>query len=164
MISPHCGWTGYCRSYRAATRFDVGVIFPLGLMRLLSAEPGSCIWVKSYGHFKGVFMWRWHRISCSWIGKLQLWCFLYHMWFLLLWHYLKWQKNPFGNGKISVAIREQIDIGRGSWNTKSFPISNIFTFANGFFLPFQALLSWKKMDSAFRAIHTYLWKIVCLQI
>ena len=37
---------------------DVGVIFPLGLMRLLSAaaEPGSCIWVKSYGHFKGVFM------------------------------------------------------------------------------------------------------------
>ena len=27
-------------------------------MRLLSAaaEPGSCIWVKSYGHFKGVFM------------------------------------------------------------------------------------------------------------
>ena len=64
LVSTHYEWTGYCRSYRAAM-LDVGVIFPLGLMRLLSAEPGSCIWVKSYGHFKGVFMWRWHRISCS---------------------------------------------------------------------------------------------------
>ena len=164
MISPHCGWTGYCRSYRAASRLDVGVIFPLGLMRLLSAEPGSCIWVKSYGHFKGVFMWRWHRISCSWIGKLQLWCFLYHMWFLLFWQNLKWQEIPIFKRKycmsfdmeIFVAIWTNINFARGSSNGKSFPISNVFTFANGFF--FFAISSFaimEEMASGFKAIHTY---------
>ena len=166
------------------------------------------LYVKSYCHFKGLFMWQWHCISCH---KLQLWCFWYHKWFLLLWQNLKWQKISiykweicmsfdmemlwsfhggfhvaiashfllliryvvvfyfvrvfFYNGKawnakkmpiykhkncmsfdmeIVDAIWTKINIARRSSNSKSFPISNIFTFANGFFLPFQVLLWWKK--------------------
>ena len=56
--------------------------------------------------------------------------------------------------EIFVAIWTKINVARGSSNGKSFPISNIFTFANEFFA-ISSFAMMEEIASGFRAIHTY---------